>query len=163
MHEGDHTVKAAVQGRIVELPLVPSLRIVVVDDSCSFGDLAAALLEREPCIEVIGVARSGRDAMEMVARKKPDVVLMDVQMSPMSGLTAAALLSWLFSTRVVMMSSDDSPRLRAECTAAGAQAFIHKPSFISDFLIAVGPVARKVAHDRVTSREADVLAELTAV
>jgi CheY-like chemotaxis protein len=119
------------------------LRILVVDDSAPFGDLAAALLTREPCVNVVGVVRSGAEALNAVAMDRPDVVLMDVQMSPMSGLTAAALVSWLFpETQVVMMSTDDSPRLRAECTASGAVAFIHKPDFISEFLVAVGPVAR---------------------
>lgn len=141
-------------------PMQPrSLRILVVDDSAPFGDLAAALLAREPCVNVVGVVRSGAEALEAVAVDRPDVVLMDVQMSPMSGLTAAALIGWLFpETQVVMMSSDDSPRLRAECTASGAVAFIHKPDFISEFLVVVGPVARQcmrgVALESVSKRVA---------
>lgn len=132
-------------------PTVSPLRILVVDDSASFGDLAAALLEREPCAEVVGVARSGAQALEMVLSTKPDLVLMDVNMSPMSGLTASALIFWLFpQIRVVLMSTDDSPRLRAECTACGAEGFIHKASFISEFFTAVGPIARDVLRDRLT-------------
>jgi DNA-binding NarL/FixJ family response regulator len=123
----------------------------VVDDSTSFGDLAAALLEREPCAEVVGVARSGAQALEMVVTNEPELVLMDVNMSPMSGLTASALICWLFpETRVVLMSTDDSPRLRADCTASGAEGFIHKAAFISDFFTAVGPIARDVLRDRFT-------------
>lgn len=132
---------------------VTPLRILVVDDSHSFGDLAAALLDREPCAEVVGVARSGAEALELVVSQKPDLVLMDVQMKPMSGLTASALIWWLFpETRVVMMSTEDSPRLRADCAASGAEAFIHKSAFISEFFTAVGPIARDVVRERRTVR-----------
>ena len=133
---------------IVIPPIVP-LRVLVVDDSRSFGDLAVALLEREPSVDVVGIARSGAEALESVVALQPDVVLMDVQMSPMSGLTAASLIRWMFpQSSVVMMSSDDSPRLRAECVASGAAAFIHKPQFIAEFLTAVGPIVRDVVSRR---------------
>lgn len=133
------------------MPIVSPLRILVVDDSASFGDLAAALLAREPCAEVVGVARSGTEALEVVATTQPELVLMDVNMSPMSGLTTSVIIGWLFpQTRVVMMSTDDSPRLRAECAACGAEGFIHKAEFISEFFTAVGPIARDAVRDRLT-------------
>ena len=136
-------MNSVTQCRTVRPSQPRSLRILVVDDSAPFGDLAAALLAREPSVNVVGVVRSGADALEAVAVHGPDVVLMDVQMWPMSGLTAAALVLWVFpETQVVMMSTDDSPRLRAECAASGAVAFIHKHDFVSEFLVAVGPVAR---------------------
>jgi two-component system, NarL family, invasion response regulator UvrY len=128
---------------------IAPLTILVVDDSRSFGDLAAALLELEPCTHVVGQARSGAEALEKIVSLHPDVVLMDVQMTPMGGLTAAALIGWLFpQSHVVMMSSDDSPRLRAECAASGATAFIHKSSFIADFFQAIGPIAREQTNQQ---------------
>lgn len=142
-------MNSSAQCRTATLPTLVPLRILVVDDSVPFGDLAAALLGREPFVEVVGLAHNGRDALKAVAALKPDVVLMDVQMKPMSGLTAATVMSWVFpGTHVVMMSSDDSPRLRAECAAAGAKAFIHKTEFIRNFLVAVGPIARDVVRER---------------
>jgi DNA-binding NarL/FixJ family response regulator len=136
-------MNSVTQCRTVKPSQRRSLRILVVDDSAPFGDLAAALLEREPSVNVVGVVRSGAAALDAVAVHRPDVVLMDVQMSPMSGLTAAALVWWLFpETQVVMMSTEDSPRLRAECAASGAVAFIHKHDFVSEFLVAVGPAVR---------------------
>lgn len=146
-------MNSVAQCRTVKPSQPRPLRILVVDDSVPFGDLAAALLEREPSVNVVGVVRSGPEALEAVAVHRPDMVLMDVQMSPMSGLTAAALVSWMFpETQVVMMSTEDSPRLRAECAASGAVAFIHKHDFVSEFLVAVGPVAR--GRMRRVAREA---------
>jgi CheY-like chemotaxis protein len=132
------------------LPDIAPLSILVVDDSRSFGDLAATLLELEPCAHVVGVARSGAEALEKVALLNPEVVLMDVHMSPMGGLTAAALIGWLFpQSRVVMMSTDDSPRLRAECAASGAASFINK-SFVADVSKLFGPITRDLTLKRAT-------------
>jgi DNA-binding NarL/FixJ family response regulator len=76
---------------------------------------------------------------------------MDVHMSPMGGLTAAALIGWLFpQSRVVMMSTDDSPRLRAECAASGAAAFINKSSLIADVSKLLGPITRDLTLKRAT-------------
>jgi two-component system, NarL family, invasion response regulator UvrY len=137
-------MRSSAQHRAAEAGMARSLRILIVDDSAPFGDLAAALLAREPLVELVGVARSGGEGLELTAALKPDLVLMDVQMSPMGGLTATALIGWLFPrSRVVMMSTEDAPRLRAQCAAAGAQAFIHKSNFIAEFLVAVAPVARE--------------------
>jgi DNA-binding NarL/FixJ family response regulator len=133
------------------LPEIAPLSILVVDDSRSFGDLAATLLELEPCAHVVGVARSGAEALEKVALLNPEVVLMDVHMSPMGGLTAAALIGWIFpQSRVVMMSTDDSPRLRAECAASGAAAFINKSSLIADVSKLLGPITRDLTLKRAT-------------
>ena len=142
-------MNSSAQRRTAISPILVPLRILVVDDSVPFGDLAVALLGREPLVEVAGVARNGGEALEAIASLKPDLVLMDVQMKPMGGLTAATLISWVFpGTRVVMMSSDDSPRLRAECASAGAAAFIHKTEFIRNFMVAVGPIASNVGRER---------------
>jgi len=148
--QGEAVIRTSIQRKPAAVANVAMLRILVVDDSQPFGDLAAALLKREPCAKVVGVARSGAEALETVASMKPDVVLMDVEMRPVGGLTTSILVRWLFpETHVVMMSTDDSPRLRAECLASGAEAFIHKPTFIADFFLAVGPIAREVVRGRM--------------
>jgi DNA-binding NarL/FixJ family response regulator len=142
-------MKTSAARQVTEIQTAGLLRILIVDDSASFGSLAAALLARESWVEVVGVALSGAEALSAVASLNPDVVLMDVQMAPMSGLTAAALIWWMFPrSRVVMMSTENSPRLLAECTAAGAEAFIHKSNFIAEFFTTVGPVARKSVRVR---------------
>lgn len=127
----------------------PRVRTLVVDDSPSFRQLACALLESEPGIEVVGQATSGADALNAVGASAPDLVLMDVQMPKMSGLTAAMVIALCFPrTKVILMSSDDSPRLRADCDGAGACAFIPKSRFTTEFPLAVRPIAREVCrHD----------------
>jgi CheY-like chemotaxis protein len=110
------------------------IRTVVVDDSPTFLQVACELLELDPVIDLVARAGKGGEAIEIVMKLKPDMVLMDVNMPYLDGLT----LSWFFthrfpSARVVLMSTDESPELREACEAAGAFDFVHKENFRQEF------------------------------
>lgn len=106
------------------------LRTVVVDDSPTFLEVICALLELEENIDVLARATDGVSAVEVVADLRPDLLVMDIDMPYLDGLNAAMLISARFPrTRIVLMSGDDSPELRADCIACGADAFVHKPQF----------------------------------
>ena len=110
------------------------IRTVVVDDSPTFLQIACELLELDPVIDLVARAGKGGEAIETVMKLKPDMVLMDVHMPYLDGLT----LAWFFanrfpSVRVVLMSTDESPELRDACEAAGAFDFVHKENFRQEF------------------------------
>ena len=110
------------------------IRTVVVDDSPTFLQVACELLELDPAIDLVARAGKGGEAIETVMKLKPDMVLMDVNMPYLDGLT----LAWFFanrfpSARVVLMSTDESPELRAACEEAGAFDFVHKENFRQEF------------------------------
>ena len=110
------------------------VRTVVVDDSEMFLQVACELLELDPLVDVIARAEKGGQAIETVMKLKPDLVLIDVHMPYLDGLT----LAWFFthripSARVVLMSSDNTPELRQACQDSGALDFVHKENFRSDF------------------------------
>lgn len=110
------------------------LRTVVVDDSETFLQVACGLLELDPSIDLIAHAGKGGEAIETVLKLKPDLVLMDVHMPYLDGLT----LAWFFgqrfpSARVVLMSSDNTPELRQACENVGALDFVHKENFRQEF------------------------------
>ena len=106
------------------------IRVLVVDDSPVFLDVVCEILAREPGVEVVGRAEDGTEALHQVAALAPDLVLMDVEMPHMNGPTATVLLSAYFpSTKVVLMSAEDSVRLRLDCLASGARAFVWKTRF----------------------------------
>ncbi|HWC19886.1 MAG TPA: response regulator transcription factor [Terriglobales bacterium] len=113
---------------------VPRLRTIVIDDSPSFLEVVCALLERDNELDIVARGRNGKEAIELVAKLNPDLVLMDVAMPQLDGLTAALLIacSWP-DTRVVLMSAEDSPELRLESMSCGAEAFVPKPRFREDF------------------------------
>jgi CheY-like chemotaxis protein len=110
------------------------IRTVVVDDSPTFLQVACELLEIDPVIDLVARADKGGEAIETVLKLQPELVLMDVHMPYLDGLT----LSWFFAQRfpaawVVLMSTDDSPELREACVAAGAFDFVHKEDFRREF------------------------------
>lgn len=63
------------------------IRVLVVDDSAFMRTIIKNLLNKDPDIEVVGVAVDGYDALEKVKELQPDVVTLDVQMPRMDGLT----------------------------------------------------------------------------
>src|SRR5215467_3327121 len=121
---------------------LPSLiRVLVVDDSPDFLDVVCGLLGMEDFIEVVGTATDGSGAIQAASDLDPDVILMDVQMPYMNGLTTALLLSQHFpAIKVILMSADESLQTRIACKSSGAQAFIYKPAFRTQFFSALEKV-----------------------
>ncbi|HET9281948.1 MAG TPA: response regulator transcription factor [Candidatus Angelobacter sp.] len=110
------------------------IRTVVVDDSETFLQVVCALLELDPLVDMVARADKGGEAIETVMKLKPDLILMDVHMPYLDGLT----LAWFFwrrfpSARVVLMSTANTPELRAACEESGAMDFIHKENFRDEF------------------------------
>lgn len=63
-----------------------TVQVLLVDDYPDFLDAVARFLSTIPHVEIVGRARSGREALNQVARVRPDLVLMDLAMPDMSGL-----------------------------------------------------------------------------
>jgi len=111
---------------------------VLVDDSQDFLEVVTAILELDNLAEVVGIANNGVEAIEAVANLHPELVLMDVNMPSMNGLTATKFLSTHFpEIQVLLMSGEDSPQLRNTCQACGAQGLIFKGRFRSELAIAL--------------------------
>ena len=110
------------------------IRVVVVDDSPDFLEVVCALLNLEDSIEVVRRAADGSGAIQAAADVHPDVILMDVQMPYMNGVTTALLLSQHFpEIKVILMSADESLQTRIACQSSGARAFVYKPAFREQF------------------------------
>jgi two-component system invasion response regulator UvrY len=135
------------------VPLIREGRIktVIVDDSAHYLEALWSLLELENLVEIIGTGMSGLDAVSAVAELDPDLILMDVNMQPMSGPAAAMVISAMYPrTKLILMSAEDSPQLRAECFACGAHSFVSKANFMKEFPIAIDQLGlrggRPTAH-----------------
>jgi pilus assembly protein CpaE len=112
------------------------IRVLIVDDIPETRDHLAKLLGFESDIDVIGTAASGAEAIELASRLLPDVVLMDINMPDMDGITATERLSaQVPSASVVMMSVQGEADYLRRSMLAGAREFLVKP-FSSDELTA---------------------------
>jgi len=105
-------------------------RILVVEDSPTARALIVALLESDPEFEVVGQAASGREAVEMVGRLRPDLVTMDVVMPDIDGLEATRRIMAIAPTPILIFTAHgDSPELNVafEALKAGALDVLPKP------------------------------------
>jgi CheY-like chemotaxis protein len=106
------------------------IRALVVDDTPDVLEVVCAMLEMEDGIEIVGRASNGSQALEAVACLHPDLVVMDMQMPTMDGLTAAKLIHLAFpEIAIVLMSADPTCYDRNQVLASGAEAFIDKFEF----------------------------------
>jgi pilus assembly protein CpaE len=116
--------------------MADQIRVLIVDDIPETRDHLAKLLSFESDIEVVGSAASGAEALTVAATLLPDVVLMDINMPEMDGITATEKLSAeVPSAAVVMMSVQGEADYLRRSMLAGAREFLVKP-FSSDELTA---------------------------
>lgn len=110
------------------------IRVVLVDDQALFRAGIRMLVASQPDLEVVGEAGNGREALDVVAATRPDVVLMDIRMPVMDGLTATAeILSRPEPPRMVMLTTFDLDEAAARAIRQGASGFLLKdadPEFL---------------------------------
>ena len=134
--------------------MADQIRVLIVDDIPETRDHLTKLLGFESDVEVVGSAASGAQALEMAVRLSPDVVLMDINMPDMDGITATEKLSAAVpAAAVVMMSVQGEADYLRRSMLAGAREFLVKP-FSSDELTA--------SIRQVYSREQDKLSRMAA-
>lgn len=100
-------------------------------------------LTLEPDILVVGEASTGDEALVLVQSLSPDIVLMDVEMPGMDGITATEVLrSNIPQSAVVMLSIYDDVHTRARAQAAGAAGFVEKRGAIEVLLATIRQTAK---------------------
>ncbi len=104
-----------------------SLALAVVDDTPDIRALLRMAFERSGQYKVIGEAENGQDAVELAAAQCPDVMLLDLAMPVMDGLSAAPLVRERCpDTTIVMLSAFDAAEMTDRALAAGAHGYIQK-------------------------------------
>jgi DNA-binding NarL/FixJ family response regulator len=104
-----------------------SVRILIADDHELFRRGVAAELTQVPGWAVAGEASNGRDAVELAAALKPDLVVLDLTMPELNGLEAARkIISVNPAARVLILTAHESEQLVREVLSAGAQGYVLK-------------------------------------
>ncbi|MBI4346079.1 MAG: chemotaxis-specific protein-glutamate methyltransferase CheB [Elusimicrobia bacterium] len=107
------------------------IRVVVADDSATVRGFLAAVLKPEHGFQIVGEAPDGRRCVELVSARRPDIVLLDVDMPEMDGLAATVEIMRTAPTPIVIFTSSVvSQRFQVpiKALAAGALEVLHKPA-----------------------------------
>jgi DNA-binding NarL/FixJ family response regulator len=122
-------------------PASAEITVVVVDDQRLVRAGFGVILGAEPGITVVGEAGDGEEAVELVRRLAPSVVLMDIRMPVMDGLAAARVILSDTDSRVLMLTTFDSDEYVYAALQAGASGFLLKDAPSEQLVAAVRSVA----------------------
>jgi DNA-binding NarL/FixJ family response regulator len=118
------------------------IRVVLADDQAMVRSGLRLLVDAEPDIEVVGEAADGAAAVEEVRWRRPDVVLMDVQMPGMDGLDATRrIVAESPASRVVVLTTFDLDEYLFAALRAGASGFLLKHAPADELVAAIRTVA----------------------
>src|ERR1700693_1096353 len=118
-----------------------TIRVMIVDDAIVVRGLLVRWIEAEAGLQVVASLRSGREALEQVERTDPDVVILDVDMPDIDGITALPLLFEKKPDLVVIMSSTLTRRnaeVSLRALSLGAADYIPKPETTREITASVG-------------------------
>ncbi len=119
------------------------VRVVVADDQDIVRDGLVTVLSLIDGIEVVGAARNGQEALDLVAAHRPAVVLMDLRMPVLDGAAATALLRRDHpEVAVLVLTTFDDDASIAAALAAGARGYLTKDASRTDIALAIRTVAR---------------------
>ncbi len=102
------------------------IRLVIVDDHALFRSGLISLIQDIQGFEVVGEAGNGRDALDVVEKSKPDVVLLDVNMPVMGGVETVRMLRQQQECRILMLTISKSEEDLFGAIAAGADGYLLK-------------------------------------
>ena len=98
------------------------ITVIIVDDIAETRENIHKLLQFEPNVEVVGVGRTGEEAIRVAAETRPDVVLMDINMPDMDGITATERIrTRVPGTQIVILSVQNDSNYMRKAMLAGAR------------------------------------------
>jgi len=156
------------------MPVSPSrIRVLCVDDHRIVRDGIALIIGRQPDMEVVGSAASGKEAVELWRKLRPDVTLMDLQLGAMSGVEAIRVIrSQNAGARIVVLTMYQGDEDIYRALEAGAATYLLKDTLSDDLVRVVRQVhagehpimpnvaarlAERAAGSTLTTREVQVI------
>ena len=122
-------------------PTVPEaapVQLVLADDSPQARRAVAAIVERTPGFEVVAVAESGEEALDLVGRLRPPLAVLDIRMPGIGGIEAARTIAQRYpETMVVLVTALGADEVPSAVNGSGVAAVIHKCELTADRLAAL--------------------------
>lgn len=117
------------------------IKILIVDDQKTVQELLKSNLNQKAGIEIVDVANNGKIAIERTKFLKPDIVLMDIEMPVMDGLTATKIIAEQFlETKVLILSSYDEDTYLNKALQVGAKGYLLKTTPAEELIQAIHSV-----------------------
>ncbi len=106
------------------------IRVMIADDSAFMRMVLKDIIDSQPDMKVIAIAKDGLEAVELAVKHKPDVITMDVEMPKLNGIEALKLIMKKAPTRVIMVSSltEEGAEITLTALEIGAVDFLPKPA-----------------------------------
>jgi pilus assembly protein CpaE len=115
-----------------------TIKVLIVDDIAETRDNIRRSLEFDKTIEVIGTASNGKEAITLAIELKPDVVIMDINMPDMDGITATETIRQKVPfIQVIILSVQSDPSYMRKAMLVGARDFLTKPPSIDELIAAI--------------------------
>lgn len=119
------------------------IRVLLADDHRLVRAGFRSLLKKMPSVEVVGEARDGREALELIGKHRPDVVFMDIAMPRMSGLEAMARAHRRFpKIKVLILSMHENEEYVMRALRAGASGYLIKDAAVGELARAIRAVVK---------------------
>jgi pilus assembly protein CpaE len=131
------------------------IRVLIVDDIAETRENIRRMLQFDTNVEVVGMARTGREAIQLSQQAKPDVIVMDINMPDMDGITATQEIKKKSPfIQVVILSVQSDPSYMRKAMLAGARDFLTKPPMIDELSDAVRRSGAMAQEERKKSVQA---------
>lgn len=135
------------------------IKVLIVDDINETRENIRRMLQFDPNIEVAGTARTGKEAIQLAQQAKPDVIIMDINMPDMDGITATQEIKKKAAyIQVIILSVQSDPSYMRRAMLAGARDFLTKPPMIDELTDAVRRAGILAQEER--KKTAQVLAAI---
>ncbi|OLT38314.1 DNA-binding response regulator [Actinomadura sp. CNU-125] len=118
-----------------------TIRVVLADDQELIRAGLRMVIDAAPDLQVVGEAETGTQAVRLVRRLRPEVVVMDIRMPGMDGIEATQMIAAEATARVVMLTTYDNDTNVYASLRAGASGFLVKDMALDDMITAVRVVA----------------------
>lgn len=129
------------------------IKVLIVDDIAETRENIRKLLQFESDFEIVGAARNGREGIELANELDPDVILMDINMPDIDGITATETIrGQVPHTQIVILTVQEDPNYMRRAMLAGARDFLTKPPPVDEMISAIRRAGQLSHEERAKAK-----------